>query len=128
MKKHTMYLVLALAMIFAYASAHAQAGAADAGTANPAARPDTGTQTTQPQQSNNAPQPTPPPSQNTAKVGDSQLQTAVKDKLASDPAFVNVQAAVENGKVTLDGTVNSSDDRKKAKETVKSVAGVRSVK
>ena len=129
MKKHTMYLVLGLAIMFAYASAKAQIGAQEGNSsANPASRPETGTQTTQPQQNTTAPQPTPPPSQNTAKIGDSQMQTAVKDKLAADPAFANVQVAVENGKVTLDGSVNSNDDKKKAKETVKSVAGVRSVK
>ncbi|ABF43477.1 Putative phosphoslipid binding protein [Candidatus Koribacter versatilis Ellin345] len=126
MKKHTMYLVLALAMMFAYASAKAQTGGQDPNS--PANRAETGTQTTQSQQVANPPKPTPPPSQNTAKVGDSQLQTAVKDKLAADPAFANVQAAVENGRVTLDGSVNSNDDKKKAKDAVKSVAGVRTVK
>ncbi len=128
MKKQTMLFVLALAMAFGYASAHAQTGAQDAnssGTANPANRPDSAPP---PVTSETADRPTPPPSQNTAKVGDSQLQTAIKDKLAADPALANVQAVVENGKVTLDGTVNSNDDKKKAKEAVKSVAGVRSVK
>ena len=136
MKKHTMFLVLALAMVFAYASAHAQqpsTGATGAqnpnSSADPATRPDTNGQTTPQQNQQVATQPTPPPSQNTAKVGDSQLQTAVKDKLAADPAFANVQVAVDGGgKVTLDGTVNSSADKKKAKDAAKSVAGVRKVK
>ena len=61
-------------------------------------------------------------------MSDSDLQNAVKTKLAADPAFANVQAAVEKGKVTLDGTVNSKDDKKKAKKTVQSIAGVRGVK
>lgn len=135
MKKHTMFLVLALAMIFAYASAQAQQpmggnpsmggqpGAQNPNANpnspnNPANRPDMGPDNTQSQTA----------SQNTAKVSDSDLQSAVKSKLGADPAFANIQAAVEQGKVTLDGTVNSKDDRKKAKNAVKSIAGVRGVK
>lgn len=133
MKKQTMFIVLALAMMFAYASAKAQMGGSMGGQqpgmqnpnnpnspnnpSNPANHPDMG-----PDMQN------PPASPNTAKVSDSDLQNAVKSKLAADPAFANVQAAVENGKVTLDGTVNSNDDKKKAKDAVKSVAGVRGVK
>jgi osmotically-inducible protein OsmY len=136
MKKHTTFLVLALAMLFAYASAHAQqptTGATGAqnpnSEANPANRTDANGQTTQQQNQQMATQPAQPPSQNTAKVGDSQLQTAVKDKLAADPAFANVQVAVDGGgTVTLDGTVNSGADKKKAKDAAKSVAGVRKVK
>jgi len=134
MKKYTMFLMLALAMTFAYASANAQQpmggqpGMQNPNNPNnpnspnspnnPANRPDMTQQKQQDQQAN----------ANTAKVSDSDLQTAVKDKLASDPAFANIQAAVEQGKVTLDGTVNSKDDKKKAKNAVKSIAGVRGVK
>ncbi len=134
MKKHTMFAVLALAMMFAYASAKAQMGGSQAPMGgqtgaqnpnspnnpnNPANRPDMGPDTQQ-----QSPQASP----NTAKVSDSDLQSAVKSKLATDPAFVNIQAAVEKGKVTLDGTVNSKEDIKKAKNAVKSIAGVRGVK
>lgn len=62
------------------------------------------------------------------KMSDSDLQSAVRSKLSSDPAFANVQATVENGKVTLDGSVNSKEDKKRVKEQVKSVAGVKKVK
>jgi osmotically-inducible protein OsmY len=134
MKKHTMILVLALAAAFAYASAQAQqpmgqgqAGgqpAAQPGMQNPnspANRPNVDMGPDQQSQQQQA-------SENTAKVSDSDLQNAVKSKLASDPAFANVQAAVDKGKVTLDGSVNSKEDKKKAKDAVKSIAGVRGVK
>ncbi len=134
MKKHTMLAVLALAMMFAYASAKAQqpmGGSPGMGGQQPGMQSpnnpnnpnnnpiDMGPnqQTQQQQQQQNIPQ-----------VSDSDLQKAVKDKLASEPAFANVQAAVDKGKVTLDGTVNSKDDKKKAKKMAQSVAGVRGVK
>ncbi len=134
MKKHTMFVVLALAMMFAYASAKAQMGGSQAPMGgqtgaqnpnspnnpnNPANRPDMGPDTQQ-----QSPQASP----NTAKVSDSDLQSAVKSKLASEPAFANIQAAVDKGEVTLDGTVNSKEDVKKAKNAVKSISGVRGVK
>jgi osmotically-inducible protein OsmY len=135
MKRHTMFLVLALAMMFAYASAKAQMGGNPGGQQpgmqspnnpnNPNStlnRPDMGAPDNSTNPQNQQPNP------NTAKVSDSDLQNAVKSKLASDPAFANVQAAVSNGKVTLEGTVNSKDDKKKAKNAVKSIAGVRGVK
>ncbi len=128
MRKHTMLVVLALAMMFAYASAKAQ-------------HPMGGTQQqpgmqspNNPNNPNNSPvdmgptQQTQQQQQQMPQVSDSDLQNAVKTKLAADPAFANVQAAVDKGKVTLDGTVNSKDDKKKAKKTVQSVAGVRGVK
>jgi osmotically-inducible protein OsmY len=134
MKKQTMLAVLALAMMFAYASAKAQMGGSQGSMGgqqspgaqnpnspnNPANRPDMGPDPNQQQ--------SPQASANTAKVSDADLQTAVKSKLASDPAFANINAAVDNGKVTLDGTVNSKDDMKRAKNVVKSIAGVRGVK
>jgi osmotically-inducible protein OsmY len=128
-----MFLVLTLAMMFAYASAKAQHPMGGSGQGmggqpgmqnpnnpnnpnDPMNRPDMGPDTNQ--QAN----------ANTAKVSDSDLQNAVKSKLASDPAFVNIQAAVDKGKVTLDGSVNSKDDKKKAKKAIESIAGVRGVK
>lgn len=127
MKRHTMILVLALAMIFAYASAKAQqsmGGSSSAASQSgmqsadspsaPMNRTDAGT--------------SPQPSANTAKVSDSDLQHAVRSKLAADPAFAEVQAAVDKGTVTLDGTVNAKEDKKKAKDEVKTIAGVRKVK
>lgn len=132
MKRHTMFLVLALAMIFAYASAHAQRmggtspgmGQSSPGMQNPNNNPNNPNSTYPGMGNSQSPQ----ASDNTAKVSDSDLQNAVKSKLASDPAFANVQAAVEKGKVTLDGNVNSKQDKKKAKNAVKSIAGVRGVK
>lgn len=135
MKKHTMFLVLGLAMVFAYASAHAQMTRTPGGMGqqpgmqspnnpnnpnnpNDPNAPGMGTQT-QGQQNTQA---------NPPQVPDSQLQSEVKDKLAADPAFSQIQAAVNNGKVTLDGTVNSKADKKKVKEAVKSIAGVRGIK
>lgn len=63
-----------------------------------------------------------------AKVSDSDLQSAVRSMLGSDPAFANVQATVEKGNVTLDGAVNSKEDKKRVKDEVKAIAGVRKVK
>lgn len=62
------------------------------------------------------------------QMSDADLQSAVRSKLSSDPAFANVQATVENGNVTLDGTVASKDDRKRLKNEIKGVSGVRKVK
>ena len=132
MKKHTMFIVLALAMIFAYASAEAQrpmGSPAETGGQQPGMH-----SPNSPNNPNNQPvdmgpnQQTQQQQQNMPQVSDSDLQDAVKTKLASDPALANVQAAVEKGKVTLEGTVNSKDDQKKAKKMVQSIAGVRGVK
>ena len=131
MKKHTMFVVLALAMMFAYASANAQKpmGGGSGTSQQPGMQ-----SPNNPNNPNNNPvdmgptQQTQQQQQQMPQVSDSDLQNAVKTKLAADPAFANVQAAVEKGKVTLDGTVNSKDDKKKAKKTVQSIAGVRGVK
>ncbi|HEY3929558.1 MAG TPA: BON domain-containing protein [Candidatus Koribacter sp.] len=127
MKKPTMILVLGLAMIFAYASAKAQQPTSGNSGANGQSGMQNANNQSTPMNNTDA-STSPQPSSNTAKVSDSDLQEAVKSKLASDPAFANVQAAVDKGTVTLDGTVNASADKKKAKDEVKSVAGVRRVK
>lgn len=135
MKKQTMLLMVALAFLFAYASAHAQAsgqaGQPNPATTNPADRPDASGAQQPGMQPNRKPMPEADASTTGTKPISSQdaaLQSAVKDKLAANPEFANVQAAVDKGKVTLDGTVNSKADRKKAQESAKSVAGVRGVK
>jgi osmotically-inducible protein OsmY len=58
-----------------------------------------------------------------------QLQQQVREQLASDPAFRNVQVNFEDdGKVVLEGTVASKDDRKRAKNLVSGIPGVTKVK
>jgi osmotically-inducible protein OsmY len=134
MKKHTMFVVLALAMMFAYASAKAQMGGSQGsmggqtGTQNPNSPNNPNNPANRPDMGPDTQQQSPQASPNTAKVSDSDLQGAVKSKLATDPTFANIQAAVDKGKVTLDGTVNSKEDMKKAKNAVKSISGVRGVK
>ena len=127
MKKHTMILVLGLAMIFAYASARAQQATSGSSGADGQSGMQSANSQSTPMNRSDA-STSPQPSANTAKVSDSDLQNAVKSKLASDPAFADVQAAVDKGTVTLDGTVNAKADRKKARDEVKSIPGVRKVK
>lgn len=64
----------------------------------------------------------------TPKVDDATLERDVKQQLASDPSFAMVQVAAHNGRVELTGSVPSKEDRKKAKDMVKSIPGVSSIK
>ncbi len=62
-----------------------------------------------------------------AMVDDSTLNTQIKEQLSADPAMKNVQATVSNGVVNLDGTVASKADKKRAKQMVAAIPGVRKV-
>src|SRR6478609_3487160 len=62
-----------------------------------------------------------------AQSNDSEIQEHLNKDLKSDK-FENVQATVQNGMVTLTGTVNTYADREKAEHkasSIKNVAGVR---
>ncbi len=60
---------------------------------------------------------------------DQQLLTQVQQQLSSDPAFKNVQASMTSKDVVvLNGTVSSKADRKRAKDTVASIPGVKKVR
>lgn len=62
-----------------------------------------------------------------SKVDDSTLDRQIKDQLSTDSALKNVQASVDDGVVKLEGTVASKADKKRAKQMVASIPGVRKV-
>ncbi len=62
------------------------------------------------------------------KVDDETLHRQVHEQLASNPNLQNLRVTVNNGVVTLEGSVPSKDDKKEAKKLAKSVAGVRKVR
>ncbi len=70
--------------------------------------------------------------QNTAPAhtqGDQQLLSQIQQQLSSDPAFQDVQASMNSKDVVvLKGTVANKADRKRAKDTVASIPGVRKVR
>jgi len=61
------------------------------------------------------------------KTDNEALRTQVMQQFSTQ-GFNNVQVAVDDGKVTLTGSVPSKEDRKRAKELAKAVPGVKSVK
>jgi osmotically-inducible protein OsmY len=61
-------------------------------------------------------------------LADLDLKQQINQKLSTLPALRFVTVDVNEGKVTLTGTVPTKADRKKAQEMAKSVAGVRKVK
>lgn len=65
----------------------------------------------------------------TAPATDASLGTAVQSRIASDAALANepIQAAVQNGIVTLNGTVSSEAARSLAANDAAQVTGVRTV-
>ncbi len=62
-----------------------------------------------------------------ANVDDSTLDQQIKTQLASDASLHDVQASVSNGVVDLSGNVPSKAERKRAKQLVAAVPGVRKV-
>jgi osmotically-inducible protein OsmY len=61
--------------------------------------------------------------------GDQQLLSQIQQQLSSDPAFKNVQASMTSKDVViLTGTVANKTDRKRAKDTVASIPGVKKVR
>ncbi len=64
----------------------------------------------------------------TARVDDSVLERELHDQFSRNPDMANVQVQVEKGVVTLEGSVPTKDDRKKAKQIAESVPGVRKVR
>src|SRR5437763_12119075 len=66
----------------------------------------------------------------TSKNGsnDGDLTQQLQSKFSQDPAFANVQVSVTKGTAMITGTVASKADKKRAKETAKSIAGVKHVK
>ena len=61
-------------------------------------------------------------------VDDQKIHQQVHDQLSTNPDLQNVQIAVENGRVTLTGTVPNKNDKKEAKRITSSVPGVKKVK
>ncbi len=61
-------------------------------------------------------------------VDDSDLQRQVKEQIATNPSFANVNVEVEKATVTLTGTVPTKDDKKAAKDLAKGIPGVKDVK
>jgi osmotically-inducible protein OsmY len=66
--------------------------------------------------------------QTMATVDDQTLHTKVHEQLSTNPALSNVNVTVNNGVVTLDGSVATKQDRKEAKKIAESVPGVKKVK
>ncbi|MEI6949263.1 BON domain-containing protein [Paraflavisolibacter sp. H34] len=58
---------------------------------------------------------------------DSDLQTAVNDKLRADPDYANISASVKEGVVTLNGTATNPETKNEASEDVREVKGVKNV-
>ncbi|MGH9426879.1 MAG: superoxide dismutase family protein [Terriglobia bacterium] len=62
------------------------------------------------------------------QVNDAQLSAAVKRKLTSDTRFLtDVDVKAENGKVSLDGDVESEEVKRLSEETARAVSGVTQV-
>ena len=129
MKKTLHLLVFVLALATAMALAQTSYGGTSPQTQNPTANPnpnpsvptDQGTATSP------ASQDTHKHDQSKASVDDSTLNTQIKEQLSGDPAMKNVQATVSNGVVNLDGTVANKADKKRAKQMVAAIPGVRKV-
>ncbi len=64
----------------------------------------------------------------TPKVDDDTLLRQVHEQLARENEFSDVRTSVNNGVVTLEGSVPQKEDRKKARQLVGSIPGVRKVK
>lgn len=64
----------------------------------------------------------------TATVDDQTLHTKVHEQLSTNPALSNVNVTVNDGVVTLEGSVATKLDRKEAKKIAESVPGVKKVK
>ncbi len=60
-------------------------------------------------------------------VDDTTLTQQIQQQLSSDVALKNVQVSVSNGVVNLGGSVPSKEERKRAKQMVAGVSGVRKV-
>ena len=64
------------------------------------------------------------------QVNDAQLSAAVKSKLTSDTrlaSLTDVDVKAKNGKVSLDGEVESEEVKRLAEETARGVSGVAQV-
>lgn len=66
---------------------------------------------------------------NQKNVSDQELQKKVRDSLSSwfSNDYKNVSADVNNGNVTLRGSVNTNDDRKKIEDKIRKIDGVRQI-
>lgn len=58
---------------------------------------------------------------------DDRIRDNVRHRLAEDPELdgISVEVAVENGEVTLSGTVDTRAARRRAEELIRSVSGIR---
>jgi osmotically-inducible protein OsmY len=128
--------VLALALVTAYAVSQTGSNPSGGQTSNqPQSSTPDASQSTTPPASNpsskgqsSTDQSMPQGDQTTGAVDDQALQTKVHEQLASNPALSNVNVTVNNGAVTLEGSVATKDDRKEAEKAAMSVPGVKKVK
>ena len=143
MNKTLLTMVLVVALAAAYAVAQSTP-AYPQGTPQPGPQMGPGSQQPSGQQAPRAPEPSVSPAdENKDKDKEDrdkdkgaqsaqerqQLEQQVREQLASDPAFRNVQVNFEDdGKVVLEGTVASKDDRKRAKNLVSGIPGIKKVK
>jgi len=93
-------------------------------TQQPGAPPST-TPPTFPEQQEQQPR---PEADTAPMVDDQTLHSQLHQQFSTDPAVRNVQISVEDGKVRLEDTVASKEDKKRAKEMAKSITGVKKVK
>jgi hypothetical protein len=64
-----------------------------------------------------------------APVDDASIQSRIDSALAADPALakLDVSTLVENGKVTVVGSVRSTEARQRVEKTIRSIKGVTNV-
>jgi osmotically-inducible protein OsmY len=127
MKKTLQLLVFVLALATAFALAQTSYGGTSPQTQNPTANPNPSVPTDQGTATTPASQDTKKQDKNKSTVDDSTLDTQIKQQLSGDPAMKNVQATVSKGVVNLDGTVATKGDKKRAKQMVAAIPGVRKV-
>lgn len=92
---------------------------------SPSPRPSTGTPTAQ-----TAPSPSLPSGETSpAVVDDATIQSSIDKALASDSALANldVSTLVENGKVTIVGSVKSSELKQRVAREIRAIKGVNSI-
>ena len=76
-----------------------------------------------------SPSPSSTPAGSTAPVDDATIQARIEAALAADPALskLDVSTLVENGKVTIVGSVRSVDLKQRVEKAIRSVKGVATV-
>jgi osmotically-inducible protein OsmY len=129
--------VLALALVTAYAVSQTGNPSSSQPSNQPQSQTSTpdASQSTSPSSNNpsskdqsSTGQSMPQSDQTTGAVDDQTLHTKIHEQLSTNPALSNVNVTVNNGVVTLDGSVASKQDKKDAEKIAQSVPGVKKVK